>query len=62
MPYVQFKTYYFGGPPRTVPALPKSSSMKSIFADNSRVYYKPHTLASGGVGTVRNSHSKSKRT
>lgn len=37
-------------------------SMKSLFTDNSRVHYKPHSLAPGGVGTVRNSRHKSKFT
>jgi len=36
-------------------------SMKSLFTDNSRVYYKPGSLAAGGVGTVRNSSIKLKR-
>jgi len=37
-------------------------SMKSIFSNNANVYYKPHTLASGGVGTVKNSRKKWTRT
>ena len=36
-------------------------TMKSIFTNNSAVYYKPGSLASGGVGTVINSRSKSRR-
>ena len=32
----------------------------SLFANNAQVYYKPHTV--GGVGTVRNSGSKGRRT
>ena len=35
-------------------------NMKSLFSDNSTVYYKPGSLASCGVGTVRNSHRKAK--
>jgi len=36
-------------------------TMKSIFSNNSNVYYKPGSLASGGVGTVINSRNKSRR-
>lgn len=36
--------------------------MRSIFANNAQVYYKPHSLASGGVGGVKNCRYKSKRT
>lgn len=41
---------------------PQPMSMKSLFTDNSRVYYKRGSLASGGVGTVKNSRSKAKHT
>ena len=34
----------------------------SIFANNAQVYYKPNSLPAGGVGTVRNSGSKGRRT
>ena len=37
-------------------------SMKSIFSNNANVYYKPHSLSSGGVGTVKNSRIKWKHT
>ena len=37
-------------------------SMKGIFSDNSLVYYKDHSLASGGVGTTKNNRHKSKKT
>ena len=37
-------------------------SMKGIFSDNSLVYYKNHSLASGGVGTTKNNRHKSKKT
>ena len=33
---------------------------KPLFSDNSLVYYKPHSLASGGIGTVKNARHKSK--
>lgn len=37
-------------------------SMGSLFTDNSMVYYKPHSLAAGGIGGVRNYRKKSKKT
>ena len=40
---------------------PTTISMKSLFTDNSRVYYKPGSLAAGGVGSVRNLSSKARR-
>jgi hypothetical protein len=33
-----------------------------LFTDNAQVYYKPHSLASGGVGGVRNHRKKAQRT
>lgn len=46
-----------------VPVEPPSVAkmVKSLFADNSRVYYKVGSLASCGVGTVRNSSIKSRK-
>jgi len=35
--------------------------MKPLFTNNTN-HYKPGSLASGGVGTVRNSGSKSRKT
>lgn len=37
-------------------------AMKSIFSDNSLVYYKKHSLSTSGAGTVRHSSLKGKRT
>jgi hypothetical protein len=38
-------------------------SMRSLFTDNSRVYYKPHSLSTGSGGSgVRNSRHKQNRT
>jgi hypothetical protein len=49
-----------------LPTFPANTSpynrMKPIFTDNSKVVYKPHSLASGGVGTVRNSFMKARKT
>ena len=36
--------------------------MIHLYSDSSRVFYKPHSLASGGVGTVRNSRFKGRYT
>jgi len=33
-----------------------------LFSNNAQVYYKPHSLSIGGVGTVRNIGTKSRRT
>ena len=35
---------------------------RSLFTDNALVYYKPHSLAPGGVGGIRNYRSKGRRT
>ena len=37
-------------------------SMFGLYTDNARVYYKSHSLASGGVGGVRNHRKKARRT
>lgn len=37
-------------------------NMRSLFTNNAQVYYKPHSLASGGVGGVKNCRIKSKKT
>jgi len=41
---------------------PVKGVMKTVFSDNSRVHYKPGSLAAGGIGTVRNSRAKGKKT
>jgi len=41
---------------------PVANNFKSIFSNNAMVYYKPNSLASCGVGTVRNSSIKSRKT
>jgi hypothetical protein len=45
-----------------LPTLPKNFAMKSIFSNNANICYKPHSLPTGGVGSVRNHHAKGKRT
>lgn len=36
--------------------------MTSLFTNNAQVFYKPHSLASGGVGTVKNCRHKARKT
>ena len=60
--YIHFNIHHFGRSSTTLPTLHPKFGMKAIFNDNSRVCYKPHSLASGGVGTVRNSSRKALRT
>jgi len=36
--------------------------MGSLYSNNAQVFYNPHTLAPGGIGTVRNSRLKSRKT
>ena len=47
-------------------SLPPIISMKhivgSIYSDNARVYYKPHSLPACGVGTVKNCRHTAKKT
>jgi hypothetical protein len=51
-------------PTPTIPSIMPSFSFskKTKFANNSQVYYKPHSLAPGGVGGVKNVRIKSKKT
>ena len=44
-------------PPPTI-----SFNMRSLFTNNAQVYYKPHSLAPGGIGGVKNYRIKSKKT
>jgi len=37
-------------------------SMFGMFTNNAQVYYKSHSLASGGVGGVRNHRRKARKT
>jgi hypothetical protein len=47
----------------TLTVLPRHPySMFGLYTDNSQVYYKSHSLASGGVGGVRNHRKKARRT
>ena len=46
-----------------LPPIPttRAISMKPLYTDNSLVYYKPGSLASCGIGTVRNSSVRSRK-
>ena len=49
--------------PEFPPAQPAALRRRfRLFTDNSKVYYKPHSLASGGIGGVRNARKKARRT
>jgi hypothetical protein len=37
-------------------------TMQSLFTNNAQVFYKPHSLAVGGPGTVVNSRHKARKT
>jgi len=45
------------GPPHAI-----NFSMRSAYTNNAQVFYKSHSLASGGVGGTRNCRIKSKKT
>ena len=55
-------TAYVGPNTPYVATSPFPFSMKSLFTDNSLVFYKPGSLSVSGGGTVVNARSKSKRT
>ena len=61
MPFIeisQFNVY-----PKPMQLFPTVRPMKMpLFSNNAQVYYKPGSLSSGGVGTVRNSRRKGKHT
>ena len=47
---------------RSIIKMPIQYMKMPLFSNNAAVYYKPHSLASGGVGTVRNSRAIGKKT
>ena len=49
-------------PPPTPPTQPRRISLGSLYSNNAQVYYKSHSLASGGIGGVRNYRLKSRKT
>ena len=62
MNYIQFTNPVSIQYTKTVPVLPRGFPMKRLFSDNSLVVYKTHSLAPGGIGTVKNSRRKGSRT
>jgi YVTN family beta-propeller protein len=65
-PVIPNKYIDFGNPVsmnynHTIPKVPRFM-MKTLFTNNSQIFYKPGSLASGGVGTVKNNRYKSKNT
>jgi hypothetical protein len=42
--------------------VPINKMKMPMFSNNSAVYYKPHSMAFGGVGTVRNNRAIGKKT
>jgi hypothetical protein len=54
---------YVAPDPTPTPTPSYTFSMKSLFTDNARVYYKPHSLSTGGGGSgVINHRIKQRRT
>ena len=45
-----------------MPPVPQPRMMGSLFSNNAIVFYKPHSLPACGIGTVRNSRFKSRKT
>ena len=61
MPYIEFSNPVRFSFSKTLPQ-PPAFSMKSLFSNNAQVCYKPHSLSYGGVGTMRNSRAKARKT
>jgi len=59
--YIEFQNPVSVQYSRTIPVLP-FFTMKSLFSNNALVLYKKGSLASGGVGTVKNQRHKWKHT
>lgn len=61
MPYIEITPFnVYSNPLNRFRSVPRMHM--PLFSNNAQVYYKPHSLASGGVGTVRNVGAKSRRT
>ena len=58
--YIEFTNPVSSSFSRTLP--PTTLSMKSLFTNNAQVCYKPHSLSYGGIGTMRNSRAKARKT
>ena len=55
-------TSYLTVPPPPTPTNTIQRMFTSLYTNNAQVYYKSNSLASCGVGTVRNSRMKARRT
>lgn len=66
MTYIEFSNSSYLRMSRILPIYPVNASradrLKPIFTNNAQVAYKTHSLASGGIGTVRNSTTKAHKT
>ena len=66
MTYIEFSNSSYLRMSRILPTYPANASradrIKPIFTNNAQVAYKNHSLASGGVGTVRNNTAKGRKT
>lgn len=66
MTYIEFSNSSYLRMSRILPNYPANASradrIKPIFTNNAQVAYKNHSLASGGVGTVRNNTTKARKT
>jgi hypothetical protein len=61
MPYIEFSPFHvYSNPTHQIIRAPKMKM--PIFSNNAQVYYKPKSFAAGGIGTVRNSGAKGRRT
>jgi len=60
-PFVHLRNNTITGK-KTLPVVNTRLTMKPLFSNNHMVAYKPHSLAPGGVGSVRNCRHKSKNT
>ena len=40
----------------------RPTTMSKLFTNNAQVFYKPHSLPSGGIGTVKNCRHKARKT
>ena len=55
--------YPYTTPTPTTTSQYRSFSMRSLYTNNAQVYYKPHSLSTGGGGSgVKNSRYKQRRT
>jgi hypothetical protein len=62
-PYITGSVLIVTGVYYLYPSTTRTFAMRNLFTDNSRVYYKPNSLSTGGGGSgVRNSRHKQQRT